>query len=1372
VGAVTGRLLIEIDMDSRIRVSDGLGGERPSSASERASLAWPLGDDVPEELRWYLEDFLRAPYGVYSDRAAQVESNLANWGEALFDSVFAAAPARAVCDAVRSRGQAFELVIQSPSPKWLALPWELIRDPAQTTPLALGGVSVSRSLSAPWTPPEQSVGGSRLRVLMIISRPAGQSDVGYRMIGRPLLERLAAVRGTVEMVVLRPPTLDHLREVLDQAQHSGEPFQIVHFDGHGLVTDDADDQASGALVFELPTGGADYVSAATVAAVIAAARIPVVVLNACQSGAMGRRLEATVATRILNEGAVAVVAMAFAVYAVAAAEFMAAFYERLFAGDSVAEAVSTGRRRLAEHDRRPSPRGPLPLADWIVPVLYARGEVRFPGLWIEGAADAFEEALDELREHLPSRDDPTLAPIGDFIGRDSLFSALEAASRSNRVVVLHGPAGSGKSEFAKAFGRWWADTGGVSRPEHVVWRSFQPPVASFGVDAVIADIGLRLHGADFARLEPAVRRDVVLRNLRTERLLLICDNFESVHTIPDTAGAREPDMDELRLFLEQVASTASTVVITSRTDETWIGEASRIPVSGLATHEAVEFADRLLSPYPQAGPRRAKLAFLDLMNRLGGHPLSMRLILPHMADVEPDMLLAGLRGVVPLPEVNDDGISGPLIANIAYSYNHLTPAAHRLLPALSLLHDIAHVRILETFSNAPNIPERFRRSKEETWEHTLAQATRYGLLTARSDGLSYWIHPALAAYLTARWRHEDGADFDADRGAAEREMLNAYVRAGIWLEEQITTGNAAYALSFVEAHRATLTALFGYALDHGLWDEAGAIAQPLVSYWRSRGLTDEVTTWVDRARLVLEGPDGTPPDLETPAGFLWLFLVSASASRLVDAHQFDAAEQLYLTIQGLLSQRPDSPWHRRRLAITSHQLGTIARRQHRLDSAEDWLGRAVSLAEELGEHDFLAAGYLELGLLAEANGRYADAEDWYNRSLELNQDLGDRPGEASAYHALGSLIKQFGHLRPAQDFLRKALAIRRELGDLSESAALYHGIGMIAEQLEQFDHAEEYYRRALTINEELGNWPDVAPTYHQLGVIAMRRARLDEAGAWFRRAVSIAEDLEAEDGAADGYLNLGSVLSLQGRADEAEDCYMRALTIRQALGNRAGLLLVYAQLSVFAQEHGRLVEAMEWLVRCAAMYEEPPPDPLPALLAQLTVRLGIETLEQCWAQHTGAALPDHIRALADTAIKKAKQMTDPVEHIAQAAATALADLGPGVAFDVDLALDKRASAQLGERYLDPVSVGGLIVSVATLAWTIYNDRQAQTNRLTAETVLQLVRVQISDGGPLDPAIRERIVETVVGEAARATAIDAADTTPEDDSSSLEAAAEG
>ena len=43
-----------------------------------------MGAAELEGLRWYLEDYLRAPFAVYEERGAQVEAPLAGYGEALF----------------------------------------------------------------------------------------------------------------------------------------------------------------------------------------------------------------------------------------------------------------------------------------------------------------------------------------------------------------------------------------------------------------------------------------------------------------------------------------------------------------------------------------------------------------------------------------------------------------------------------------------------------------------------------------------------------------------------------------------------------------------------------------------------------------------------------------------------------------------------------------------------------------------------------------------------------------------------------------------------------------------------------------------------------------------------------------------------------------------------------------------------------------------------------------------------------------------------------------------------------------------------------------------------------------------------------------
>jgi tetratricopeptide (TPR) repeat protein len=1195
VGAVTDRLLVDLAADGRVSVSMWLDGELPSPVGEPFELVWPLNADDLEDLRWYLEDYLRAPFGVYGERGPRVAAKLTNWGQAVFAAVFGAGPARDAYVRMRVRAHAdLEIVFRSSSPRWLGLPWELLFDPARARPVALDRIALSRSLPADALADVFAVGGERLRVLMVISRPRGVADVGYRMIARPLLERLETVRGSVELVVLRPPTLDGLAEVLAKARAAKEPFQVVHFDGHGVLasrrsaagsgTQGLSDQ--GVLVFEKPGGGPDQVPAAEVARVLAAAQVPVVVINACQSGAVGKRLEAALATRLLLVGAASVVAMAYSVYAVAAAEFMAAFYERLFAGDRVSDAVSSGRDRLARRDKRPSPKGEMPLADWVVPVHYLRRDVHFPDLRTRpGATPSLDMELDRLRERPVADFSAALAPVDAFVGRDGLFYTLEAVVGHQRVVVLHGQGGIGKTELAKAFGRWWRDTGGVENPQWAIWHSFEPGLASYSLDGVIAEIGLRVFGADFGRLGPSQRRESVIQFLSEQCLLLIWDNFETVYSMPDSTSATPPlnaaERDELQWFLTYVgARTNSVVLVVSRTEETWLGSLRRIPVSGLTPDEAIEYADQVLAAYPSAVPRRAKRAFAELMEWFNGHPLGMRVVLPYLEDTDPEVLLTALRGTTTLP-----GLDGVLTASVTYSVDHLSTNTCRLLVAVSMFQGVADVLVLHVFSQLPGVPKRFRGYTKDDWTRVLDEATRVGLLS-NIGGAMYGIHPALPAYLVHRWRLDEAGHYDQERTSAETVLLEAYATLGDALLQQVQGGYAAVAFARIDQQRRTLNGLLGYALDHGLWGQALCIAQPLDGYWNARGLTEEARGWVDRARLALEGADGSPPVLDDVTGALWLFFVGCEANRQVTTQQLQAAESTFREINKMLLRQPESQKQRERLAVVYHSLGMIAEKRLHLDEAENQYRQSLTIHEELRDRPGMAYSYHQLGVIAERRGRLDDAKKWCRKSLTILEELGDRPGMAASCNLLGAIVAQQGHLDNAEDWYGKSLTIFKELGDRPGMAASYHQLGIIADKRGHPDVAEDWYRQSLTIKEGLGDRSGMALSYHNLSVIAQRRGHLDVAEEWCRHALTIEEDLGDRPGMASNYHQLGIVAYERGHLDDAEHWHRQSLTIEEDLGDRSGMASSYHQLGRIAQRRGNLDDAEHWYRQSLTIKED------------------------------------------------------------------------------------------------------------------------------------------------------------------------------------------
>ncbi len=1169
-----------------------------------------------EELRWYLETYLTSPYGVWADQGRGIEERFPDLGQRLFSALFG--QGMSTRDLYRAvKGEKLEIWISSMDPVFLGMPWELMWNPDEPECLALAGVSVNRTIPGAGANSFTQEYTEPLRVLMAICRPSGRRDVPYQIVARRLIPILEHLEGRVELDLLRPPTEDELWKQVERAREEGRPYHVMHFDGHGALVRYKKAGRMGYVVFEDDQGEADPVAADDFAQRFTDAGIPLLVLNACQSAMVDADAPpgSVVATRLLQAGVPAVVAMGYSVYARAAAEFMAVFYDALFAGLNVSEAMARGRARLKSHNLRPSPKGDMPLLDWVVPVHYASQYVAFQNLAAERKArptprEAMDEILAKASEGPGEKDD--FAATGEFFGRDNEFLELERALWVRHVVVLHGIGGSGKTELAKAFARWFRLSGGADRPEWVIWQDFIPGGSTHNLDGYLTLLGLKVRGPDFilAYDTPEKRMEAVLSFMEKFRILVVWDNFESARSMPAPQavgkGMDEKECNKIRAFLHEVGRQARVgVVITSRAEEEWLGgpdRISRVPVHGLLPHDADQYADSLLAGLSHAQEQRKDLAFPELMKILAGHPLSLRLVLPFLEVFPVKDLKKGLlgRGALP-PELQDDraGRMESLAASVSYSLDYIPEPHSSRLCALALFEGAVDQAILWTMSEMEGVPGRFAGISKEEWEETLSLAGGLGLLTQTFLSGLWCLHPALPSFFLKRWQKQAGRDFDNELQDAQEAWTRTHAVMGAWLDKQIDGGAAKVAFAMLKTCKGNLSYAIALALEWQWFDEIQMILRPLNAYWDAQGLVAEAEEWVDRCLEATESPTGERPPWNTPAGTLWRFVKIARANRKLEAGNLEEAEIAYIELSKALNGESD-PEALRRIAVDYHQLGRVAADRGDLDKA------AV----------------------------------WYRKSLEIDEELGDLLGLASSYNQLGVVAHQLGDLDKAEGYYKQGLAIVKELKNRPYAAAMYHQLCIVAQDRSDLYNAEKWCHKSLEIEEELGNRPGQAMAYHQLGRVALERGDLYRAEEWCRRSLEIKEELGDRPGMAITYSQLGRVAAEQGELDNAEEWYRKSLEISEELGDRLGLAKGYGQMGWLEMERNISDTALEWMVRCVCLFEEfphPSTTPVPHNMAVVTKMIGLEALEASWLKVTGNDLPGHVREYVEGMMAEMKK---------------------------------------------------------------------------------------------------------------------------------------
>ena len=1244
------KVLEIVDLPDQKQVQLGTYREDERRIAPPVTFPSPLDEEQYQAIGWYFQDYLDDPSEQSTRRAEAVESVFRDLGRRLFEIVFQGNnESRSYYEAARSDGlSSYQLIITSSDSVFLALPWELLSDPEAGFMASRFASVVRRTRTGPLPQSSVSLTSQQLNVLLVsptpyIRKDAPSSDeippnpplekggsVGFETGGRggfvagggegfeslaiETLEVLDSLNVTVELDYLRPSTFAALS---DHLASRSEHYHLVHFDGMVL-------SGPGTLVFESEDGGTDQVQASRVAELLAAARVPVTLLNAGRSDPVSlhqdRQIWAGTCADLAAGGVPVVVSAPFPLAVPARELFLRPLYQAIAQGRDIPSAVAQARKALMADPHRTSVSGKVLFWDWIGPAVY-QSQAYTPASIDEEQNSPLAQPQSAQTE---ATEGDTLLPQGGtygLVGRRSELRRLEGLFEQGPVVLLSGDTGVGKTELALGLAGWLQNT--RSRTGGVFYTSFE---VGAGLDRVIHEAGTSIAGLRFADMGAAERRRWLVEYLQGHPSLLIWDGLEHAAGFPgpDAALLEPEECSDLDAFLQEVATGGQTwvLLVGRRSSETWLSTQCQIyELKGLDHHDALELGSKILEkagmltlPQGQTVQPRLGPDYLELLELLEGHPHALQIALPLIKELPASVLVKELDSSITqlTPTDGEQARAAYLTALMDVAFSRMSRRSRVHLPFLSLFQRRAMLDILTHITQEQAYREVM--SEELGWGacRTLLRSARDAGFLEEVTPSVYQIQPSLPWFYGRRLHRQVSA---SGITRLEQEFVRVYADTADYFMETLYE-NQDSGVTAVLAEEGNLTQALALALDANQWDSAQLLVQPLAQVYRMQKRYPELRRLRRQLLQAVAPIDRGAAEAKDRGGIdFWLYLTGTEASEAAELGELDHADDLNHQLLAHLTTQPDGEADPR-VAAVHHQLGVVAQQRRQLEEAEDWFLKSLAIIERGEDKVSVADDYFCLGQVKHQLRRYTEAKEWFSKALEIHQRLDDSEEVVKDYRALGLASQYKLEHDEAESWYQRARSIVEENRDEETAVLVFHELGTVCHARYQYDEAENWYRQALTLSDRLGNEEQMAAEFHHLGLLAQTRELFyEDAEEWYLLALDKYEVLGDRKRAGDECRQLGILFHEQQRLDDAETWYHRAREIFEEVRDVQRTARTYGQLGVVAEERDDLPGALEWAARTyrlATDHNLPLITQVRAHLGQLRNKYGADQFTLWW----------------------------------------------------------------------------------------------------------------------------------------------------------------